>query len=111
MHEWCQVIEQRSYDSLRSIHSQIMGLARLRMVQLGKLLTQTLGRSYLCQAKTDAWYLSLPPKHREKLRGWGKTYRELFGVPCDDPAVKVSFAEPTFMREVQDIRQEMCKAV
>ena len=30
MHEWCQVIEQRSYDSLRSIHSQIMCLARLR---------------------------------------------------------------------------------
>ena len=66
MHEWCQVIEQRSYDSLRPIHSQVMGLARLRMVQLAKLLTRTLGRlNYLVQAKTDAWYVSCPPKQRE----------------------------------------------
>ena len=74
MHEWCQVVEQRSYDSLRPVHSQIMCLARLRMVKLGKLITQTLGRSYLCQAKTDAWYLSLPLKQREKLKDLRPTY-------------------------------------
>ncbi len=48
MHEWCQVVEQRSFDSHRPIHSQIMALARLRMVELGKLLTRTLGRKTIC---------------------------------------------------------------
>ena len=103
MHEWCQVVEQRSYDSLRPIHSQIMGIARLRMVQLAKLLMNTLGRRSLCQAKTDAWYVSCPPKCREKLRGLKLTYRD-FGVPCDDPALKVTFGQPNFMRNVSDIR-------
>ena len=109
MHEWCQVVEQRSYDSLRPIHSQIMGIARLRMVQLAKLLIKTLGRpSYLCQAKTDAWYVSCPPKCREKLAKLKPTYRD-FGVACDDPAIKITLGTPKFMENVSDIRHNWQK--
>ena len=34
LHEWVQSIEQRSLDSLKPVHSQIMQLSRLRMHQL-----------------------------------------------------------------------------
>ena len=105
MHEWCRVVEQRSYDSLRPIHSQIMGIARLRMVQLAKLLIQTLGRPlYLNQAKTDAWYVSCPPKLRDRLETLKPTYRQLFGVACDDPAIKVTLGTPNYMQNISDIR-------
>ena len=62
MHEWCQVVEHRSYDSMRPIHSQIMGLARLRMVQLAKMISRTLGKTTSAKQRRMPGTSAVQPK-------------------------------------------------
>ena len=84
----------------------VLQIAELRMHQLARYLLQTLRwkPAFLIDAKVDAWRLSLPRERTEEAKAVAKlTYRH-FGVDCDDAALKISFAEPKYLREAGDIR-------
>ena len=70
-HEWVQVVEQRSYDSLRPIHAQILQISRMRMHKLARYLRLTISGfrpQYLVSARTDAWHINCPKNLFEKLK-------------------------------------------
>ena len=107
--EWATVVEQRSTESLRPVHSQILQLGKLRMHMLAQKIRISLTGfrpQWLTQARTDAWRLSLPKRAVPELRRLRALTYQDFGVPCADQAVRITERTDAGLKECSDMRQE-----
>ena len=111
LHQWAVPVEQRSLDTLRPIHNQILQVARLRVCQVARYLRLSLGLQgwlpkYVCQAKTDALLCAFPKRLVPEIKKLRELPLRALGVDSDEPALRVSFEEVRWMKDCGNIRQE-----
>ena len=87
-----------------------MQIARLRVHKVARYVRQTLEfrgwlPKYVCQVKTDALLCSFPKRLLPDVKKIRDLPLRFFGIDSDEPALRVSFAEPRWMKDCTDIRQ------
>ena len=95
--------------TLRPIHNQILQIARLRVCQVARHLRLTLFGwvpKYACQVRTDALLCAFPKRLAPEIKKLRELPLRALGVDSDAPALRVSFAEPRWMKHCSNIRQD-----